>query len=85
MNVSDIQLANPSISAQHSVIQFRQRRKPDDPNPQVIPYVMDLETTNGTFLNGERIEAARYYELRDKDVLKFGCSSRDYVLIQDTS
>jgi smad nuclear-interacting protein 1 len=44
---------------------------------------MDLETTNGTMLNGTRIEGARYYELRDKDVLKFGASDRDYVLMLD--
>jgi hypothetical protein len=24
---------------------------------------MDLETVNGTFLNGERVESLRYYEL----------------------
>jgi pSer/pThr/pTyr-binding forkhead associated (FHA) protein len=42
---------------------------------------MDLESTNGTRLNGQRIEAARYYELRVKDVLEFGFSSRKYVLI----
>ena len=29
----------------------------------VKPYLMDLETTNGTFLNGDRIEDQRYYEV----------------------
>lgn len=29
----------------------------------VRPYLMDLGTTNGTFLNGERIESERFYEL----------------------
>ncbi len=43
---------------------------------------MDLESTNKTFLNGSDVEAARYYELRDKDVLKFGESSREYVLMK---
>ena len=33
---------------------------------------MDLESTNKSFLNGEAIEPARYYELREKDILKFG-------------
>lgn len=29
----------------------------------VRPYLMDLATLNGTFLNGERVEPQRYYEL----------------------
>ena len=49
---------------------------------EVRPYLMDLESTNKTFLNGSDVEAARYYELRDKDVLKFGESSREYVLMK---
>lgn len=43
---------------------------------------MDLESTNGTFLNGEKIEGAKYYELRHSDVLKFGGSSRDFVVMK---
>jgi smad nuclear-interacting protein 1 len=43
---------------------------------------LDLESTNKTFLNGAEVEEARYYELRDKDVLKFGESSREYVLMR---
>ena len=43
---------------------------------------MDLESTNKTFLNGSEIEAARYYELRDKDMLRFGESTREYVLMK---
>lgn len=29
----------------------------------IRPYLMDLETVNGTFLNAERVEPLRYYEL----------------------
>ncbi|AFZ79870.1 signal peptide-containing protein [Theileria equi strain WA] len=47
------------------------------------PYIIDLNSTNGTFLNDEKIEPSRYYELREKDVLKFGHSSREYVLMHD--
>ncbi len=43
---------------------------------------MDLESTNKTYLNGDEIEAARYYELREKDILKFGESLREYVIMK---
>lgn len=49
----------------------------------VKPYIMDLKSANGTFLNGERIEPERYIEIMEEDVLKFGGSSRDYVLLSD--
>jgi smad nuclear-interacting protein 1 len=43
---------------------------------------MDLESTNGTFLNGDKIEGARYYEIREKDIVKFGESLREYVFMK---
>lgn len=43
---------------------------------------MDLESTNGTLLNGEKIEPSRYVELLEKDVIKFGLSERDYVVFK---
>jgi smad nuclear-interacting protein 1 len=42
-------------------------------------------STNGTWLNGQRIEGARYMELREKDCLRFGNSSREYVLLHEKS
>jgi smad nuclear-interacting protein 1 len=42
---------------------------------------MDLESTNGSFINGVRIDPARYYQLKKGDVLKFGASTREYVLL----
>lgn len=32
------------------------------------PYVMDIKSTNGTILNGQKIEDSRYYELKEKDI-----------------
>jgi len=46
---------------------------------------MDLEAANGTYINGERIEAGRFYELLERDVIKFGFSSREYVLLHTKS
>ena len=39
---------------------------------RAIPYLLDLDSTNGTSLNGEKIEAARYYELRTEDLIRVG-------------
>ena len=30
---------------------------------------MDLDSTNGTKLNGVKIEGSRYYELMEKDII----------------
>lgn len=47
----------------------------------VKPYLIDLGSTNGTFINSERLEPARFYELLEKDCIKFGLSSREYVIL----
>jgi smad nuclear-interacting protein 1 len=44
---------------------------------------MDLESTNGTFLNGERIESSRYYEILENDMVKFGHSEREYIFLKE--
>jgi len=38
-----------------------------------------------TFLNDQEIESARYYELREKDTIRFGASTRSYVLLHAES
>ncbi|KAI2475722.1 PRP38-assoc multi-domain protein [Pyrenophora tritici-repentis] len=86
--VADYVLEHPSSSGQHAVIQFRYitKTKEDEfgvksTSGKVKPYIIDLESSNGTELNGEDLEASRYFELRDKDVLKFGGSEREYVVM----
>ena len=37
----------------------------------VKPYIMDLETTNGTYLNGDKIDDQRYYEVIAKQLCCF--------------
>jgi smad nuclear-interacting protein 1 len=51
----------------------------------IKPYLMDLGSTHKTFLNGKEIEDARYYELREKDSIRFAGSTREYVLLHDAS
>lgn len=43
------------------------------------------ESANGTFVNNKKIESRRYVELLEKDVVKFGFSQREYVLLHENS
>lgn len=43
---------------------------------QVRPYVIDLESANGTWVNGERVPERRFVEVRSGDVVRFGESER---------
>jgi smad nuclear-interacting protein 1 len=86
--VVDYVLEHPSSSGQHAVIQFRYIQKTTEDEfgvkskkGKVKPYIIDLESSNGTELNGESVEASRYFELRDKDILKFAGSEREYVVM----
>ena len=51
----------------------------------VKPYLMDLGSTHKTYLNGTALEEARYYELKEKDCLTFAGSTREYILLHDSS
>ncbi|KAK1978392.1 SMAD/FHA domain-containing protein [Colletotrichum cereale] len=82
--VVDLAAEHPSISKQHAVIQFRhveKRNEFGDRIGKVKPYLIDLESANGTVLNGDKVADSRYYELRDKDMIKLGHSTREYVLM----
>ncbi|PSR95623.1 FHA domain-containing protein [Actinidia chinensis var. chinensis] len=86
--VADIPTDHPSCSKQHAVLQYRQveKEQPDGTSSKhVRPYLMDLGSTNGTFVNDNRIESQRYYELFERDTIKFGNSSREYVLLHENS
>ncbi|XP_024633593.1 FHA domain-containing protein DDL isoform X2 [Medicago truncatula] len=86
--VADVPTDHPSCSKQHAVIQFRQVEK-EQPDGMIVkqtrPYIMDLGSTNKTFVNDSPIEPQRYYELREQDTIKFGNSSREYVLLHENS
>ncbi|KAI0999038.1 hypothetical protein K3495_g9158 [Podosphaera aphanis] len=82
--ITDILAEHPSISKQHAVLQFRYIEKKNeygDRHGRVRPYLIDLDSANGTSLNKEEITGSRYLELRDKDMIQFGHSSREYVLM----
>jgi smad nuclear-interacting protein 1 len=67
--IADITLRHASSSSQHAVLQYRALPNGDTGNLRCCPYLMDLESTNGSFINGVKIEAARYYQLKKGDEL----------------
>jgi len=86
--VVDLLAEHPSTSKQHAAIQFRyteRRNEFGDKIGRVKPYLIDLESANGTLLNKEKVPDSRYLELRDKDMIQFGLSTREYVLMLDRS
>ncbi|VDM46435.1 unnamed protein product [Toxocara canis] len=86
--IADLPVDHPSCSKQHAVFQYRLVPVDLDDGTtvkRIRPYIIDLGSANGTYLNGERIEPQRFIELREKDVLKFGFSTREFVLLNEKS
>ncbi|CAL1713256.1 unnamed protein product [Somion occarium] len=85
-SVVDVTLDHPSCSKQHAVIQYRavkEKNEFGETKTVIKPFIIDLESTNGTHVNGEQIPTSRYYELKLSDVIKFGESNREYVLLSE--
>nr|XP_056709340.1 kanadaptin [Euleptes europaea] len=78
----DLSLAHPSVSRHHAVLQ----RRPPPPageerqGPEAGLYAYDLDSAHGTFLNKARIPPRTYCRVRVGHVLRFGGSSRLFVL-----
>uniref|UniRef100_A0A1B6E2L4 FHA domain-containing protein n=1 Tax=Clastoptera arizonana TaxID=38151 RepID=A0A1B6E2L4_9HEMI len=86
--IADIPVDHPSCSKQHAVLQYRLvtfTRENGTTGKRVRPYIIDLESANGTYVNNQKIDSKKYIELLEKDVIKFGYSSRDYVLLHEHS
>lgn len=69
--ICDIPMEHQSISRYHAVIQFK-----DDQTC----YLFDLDSTHGTYLNKSLVAKREYVRIRVGDMIKFGASSRIYVL-----
>lgn len=86
--VIDIPLDHESCSKQHAVLQFRQTittNEYGDKKKRIHPFLIDLESSNGSYVNDNEIPTSRYYQLRTGDTLTFGASTREYVLLDESS
>lgn len=86
--VADIPLDHPSCSKQHAALQYRlvsYQKEGGIEGRRIRPYIIDLESANGTFVNNVKLESRRYHELLEKDVVRFGFSTREYVLLHEHS
>lgn len=86
--IADIPVDHPSCSKQHAALQYRLvpfKRENGSEGKRVRPYLIDLESANGTYVNNVKLESKRYHELMERDVLKFGYSSREYVVLHEQS
>ncbi|KAK0305105.1 hypothetical protein LTR01_006963 [Friedmanniomyces endolithicus] len=86
--VTDLFLEHPSTSKQHAVIQFRYITSTNefgDKSSKVKPYLIDLDSANGTKLNGKKVDGSKFVELLDGDVVAFGDSERDMKDVLEVS
>ena len=84
--IADVPVDHPSASKQHAVIQYRRRElRAHDGRPiaRIRPYIIDLESANGTVLNGSRLPPAQLVQIQSGDMVKIGYSTREYVFIPE--
>ena len=75
----DHQMDHPTISRHHAVFQYR-LQKGDDDQSKSGWYLYDLDSTHGTFVNKQRIKSEVFVRLRVGYVIKFGGSTRLFVV-----
>lgn len=68
---ADVMLQHPSISRQHAVILHGKSGN---------MYLMDLGSSHGTYVNKRKLSAEQREPLREGDTIKFGASSREYIV-----
>uniref|UniRef100_A0A8C2FTX7 Solute carrier family 4 member 1 adaptor protein n=1 Tax=Cyprinus carpio TaxID=7962 RepID=A0A8C2FTX7_CYPCA len=79
--VCDVSLEHPSISRYHAVVQYRGTAGQDEVvGEEKGFYAYDLGSTHGTFVNKNKIPPKTYIRIRVGHVLKFGGSTRLFIL-----
>ena len=74
-SLCDITLTNPTISRTHCVLQYR--------NNESL-FIYDLNSVYGTFINGEKINPLKYYQLKSGDIFKLGNSKKMFILNRES-
>lgn len=82
-----VQLEHPSVSRYHAILQHCPRSESVTEESTINKresgfYLYDLSSTHGTFLNKSKIQPRCYYRMRIGQSVKFGGSSRIFVLDQ---
>ncbi|XP_029900299.1 kanadaptin isoform X2 [Myripristis murdjan] len=77
--VCDVSLEHPSISRYHAVIQYRGRPGGEAGEERGF-YIHDLGSTHGTVVNKNKMPPKTYIRLRVGHVMKFGGSTRLFIL-----
>ncbi|XP_041668926.1 kanadaptin isoform X2 [Cheilinus undulatus] len=79
--VCDVSLEHPSISRYHAVIQYRgEAGEGESVGEERGFYIHDLGSTHGTVVNKNKIPPKTYIRLKVGHVLKFGGSTRLFIL-----
>lgn len=73
-------LEHPSVSRHHAVLQYRGPGSSPEGSDAAGFYVYDLGSTHGTFLNKARVPPRTYCRVRVGHGLRFGGSSRLFLL-----
>ncbi|XP_034827933.1 kanadaptin [Maniola hyperantus] len=74
----EVMMAHPTISRYHAVLQYKSSENEEQPSGW---YLYDLGSTHGTFLNRQRIKERHYVRVRVGHQIKFGLSSRIYIML----
>lgn len=77
--ICHVTLNHQTVSREHCAICFRIV----DHDRDIRPFIMDLGSSNGTKLNGKKLKPFEFLEIKEQDVINFGYSQRDYVLMKD--
>lgn len=75
----DVVMAHPTISRHHCVLQYKAFA--EEGEPPCGWYLFDLGSTHGTFLNKDRLKASHYTRVRVGHQIKFGNSTRTYIML----